>query len=146
MMELKGINELAHDEQLRIHALGRNAEEIARQYLGGELTTHKAPFDLIDWTHGIAYEIKGMLATRKELRMEMAKSSYNKKIAFSRANKLRRVLVFVIIYPDGDVELRAGTLKRTVRVHQLKQLKAKDEPAIKPEFLKNIRIRKIAYI
>ena len=44
-------------QQAALHAKGRLGQRIAHERVGGEPTTHKAPFDLVDFGAGIAWEV-----------------------------------------------------------------------------------------
>jgi hypothetical protein len=111
------LNEVADvGDQIRRHAVGRTGEEIAQQVLGGELTPHKAPFDIVDWENRIAYEVKTFMSTvdKRNIKVHIDWDSFKKKRKFIKENQPMKAYLILLVW-DQDNEkatLYRGTLKQ----------------------------------
>ena len=106
-------------QQAERHELGRNGEAVAKQVLGGKTTKHKAPFDLIDFSAGYAYEVKTMTGFGKDNKIHIANASMARKEAWAKEYNLKMVLVAVVIYSPSHVEIYQSELKQSMRVRQM---------------------------
>ena len=70
--------------QVERHELGRSGEVIANGIVGGKTTKHKAPFDVVDFQMGMAYEVKSMSGLSKDLKIHIGKESITRKRSFAR--------------------------------------------------------------
>jgi len=108
--------------QTNRHALGRLGQEIVKAELGGEPTSHKAPFDLVDFNKGIAYEVKTMMAGT-ELKIHISKESMSRKRAFLKEYHLKGTLIAVVIHGPDEVNTYTSALKQSKYVSQMKAIK-----------------------
>lgn len=127
-MEVYMLSEAAGQTQR--HALGRFGERIAQQYFGGELTSHKSPFDLIDWTRGIAYEIKTVQSGSIEQKIRIKPPSLKKKLDFAEKYNLDIVMVSIVVYDiEAElVEIYTSRLRTSVKPRWMNLIKKKRTP------------------
>lgn len=90
---------------------------------GGSQTKHKAPFDVVDFSSGIAYEVKAMSGLSKDLKIHICESSMKRKRSFARQYGLKAILIAVVIYDENTVKVYKGSLKSSVRISQMKEMK-----------------------
>ena len=109
--------------QEKLHRLGRTGERIVKNLFGGCKTTHKAPFDIVDFNAGVAYEVKTMSAMSKDLKVHISDASMQRKIAFANEYGLLMVLMVVIIHGPKKVDVYTGELRQSVRINQLTLVK-----------------------
>lgn len=105
------------------HKLGRLGEAIAAKLTGGKTTPHKAPFDVVDFQAGIAYEVKTMSGLSKDLKIHISDSSMKRKRSFARQYGLKAILLAVVIYDEDTVKVYKSSLRQSIRVSQMKELK-----------------------
>lgn len=86
------------------------------------MTKHKAPFDVVDFGAGIAYEVKAMSGLSKDLKIHISDSSMKRKRAFIRQYGLKAILLAVLIYDENTVKVYKGKLRQSIRVSQMKEL------------------------
>lgn len=108
--------------QTERHQLGRQGEQIAKAALGGKVTKHKAPLDIVDFTTGHGYEVKAISGLSKDLKIHIADKSMARKRAFARKYGLKLVLIAVVIYSPDHIEMFKSTLKQSVRISQMKRI------------------------
>lgn len=108
--------------QAERHELGRLGETIAKANLGGRITNHKAPLDLVDFTIGIGYEVKAISGMSKDLKIHIADKSFARKRAFAKKYGLKLLLIAVVIYSPEHIEIYRSTLKQSVRISQMKRI------------------------
>uniref|UniRef100_A0A6H1ZQV0 Protein NO VEIN C-terminal domain-containing protein n=1 Tax=viral metagenome TaxID=1070528 RepID=A0A6H1ZQV0_9ZZZZ len=106
-------------QQAERHELGRNGEDVAKNMLGGRTTKHKAPFDLVDFSEGYAYEVKTMTGWGKDNKIHITDASMARKLAWAKRYELKMVLVAVVIYGPDHVEVYQSELKQSMRVRQM---------------------------
>ena len=104
------------------HRRGRVGERIAKKALGGDLTCHTAPFDVVDFGTGVAYEVKTVSAMSKDTKVHIGVSSMKRKMEFAEKYGLEPVLVVVVIHGRNDYELYSGELRQHVRPIQLERI------------------------
>ena len=109
-------------EQCRKHKLGRKGEKIAAKIVGGKKTTHKAPFDIVDFAQGFAYEVKTMSAWSKDLKVSMASKSYESKLAFAAEYGVEPILIVVVVHSPKEVEVYSAPLRQRIRVNQMEKI------------------------
>jgi hypothetical protein len=90
---------------------------------GGSPTSHKAPFDVLDFGAGVAYEVKAMSGLSKDLKIHICDSSMKRKRSFARKYGLRAILIAVVIFSEDDIRVYKGTLKQSVRISQMKEVR-----------------------
>ena len=105
--------------QTQRHALGRKGEAIVQKITKGKKTAHKAPFDVVDFENGIAYEVKAMSNLGKDLKIHITEKSLARKIEFADFYGLEMMLVVVVIHGPGQFELYWGRIQTSVRLGQL---------------------------
>jgi len=106
-------------QQEQRHELGRQGETVAKQTVGGKTTKHKAPFDLIDFRAGYAYEVKTMSGYSKDLKIHISDTSMARKIKFAHKWGLEMVLIAVVVYAPDYVEVYKKELTQCTRVSQM---------------------------
>ena len=109
-------------KQAERHQTGRAGETAIVDLTGGEATTHKAPFDVVDFASGVAYEVKTMSCLSKDLKIHIAPASMARKKAFARQYGLKAILFAVVIYDEDTVKVYKSTLKASIRVSQMKAI------------------------
>ena len=109
--------------QTERHALGREGEAIIEAKLGGAKTAHKAPFDVVDFEMGIAYEVKTISGESVDKKVHIANGSMARKLAFARKHGLKKVLIAVVVYGPDNVQVYRSALKPSVRVSQMRRVK-----------------------
>ena len=112
---------MAQNQEQR-HRLGRIGEAAVAKLIGGSQTNHKAPFDVVDFGAGIAYEVKAMSGLSKDLKIHICDSSMKRKRAFARKYGLRAVLIAVVIFDEDTIKVYKGTLKQSARISQMKEV------------------------
>ena len=105
------------------HRLGRLGEDTVARLTGGNQTAHKAPFDVVDFGSGIAYEVKAMSGFSRDLKIHISDQSMHRKKAFTRKYGLKAILLAVVIYDEDTVKVYKGKLRSSVRVNQMKEIK-----------------------
>lgn len=109
-------------QQIERHKLGRKGERIVAKLVNGKTTNHTAPFDVVDFASGKAYEVKSMSALSKDLKIHISDHSYERKVKFAKQYKLKMVLIAVVVYNEETVEVYSGKLKQSVRINQMKRI------------------------
>jgi len=108
--------------QTHRHQLGRAGEKVISKLLGLKTTDHKAPFDVVDFNLGIAYEVKAMSNLGADLKIHITDSSMKRKKAFARKYRLKALLIAVVIIDQDTVKVYRSSLKNSVRVNQMKEM------------------------
>lgn len=108
--------------QTERHKLGRKGEGIARKMLGGKATKHTAPFDVVDFASGYAYEVKSMSGLSKDMKIHISDASMERKVKFATEYGLMMMLIAVVIYSPNHVETYRTGLKQCVRVNQMERI------------------------
>lgn len=111
------------ERQIERHQLGRKGEEIILRLQGGTPTKHKAPFDVVDFNLGIAYEVKAMSGLGLDLKIHISKESMTRKKGFARKYGLKAILIAVVIFDQDNVRVYRSKLRQSVRVSQMKEVK-----------------------
>lgn len=101
------------------HELGRTGEQLANSHLNGKTTTHNAPFDIVDFSAGFAYEVKSMSNLSKDFKVHITEKSMARKVKFAKDYGLEMLLVVVVVHGPGVFELYWGKLQQSVRISQL---------------------------
>ena len=109
--------------QERKHQLGREGEGLILRLQGGTITRHKAPFDVVDFNLGIAYEVKAMSGLGLDLKIHISKESMARKRGFARRYGLKAILIAVVIFDPDHIKVYQSRLKQSVRVSQMKEVK-----------------------
>ena len=111
------------NNQTERHALGRLGEAIVNKLFGGRTTRHTAPFDVVDFQAGIAYEVKSMSGLSVDKKIHIQKSSMKRKRAFAREYGLKAVLIAIVIHDENNIEVYKSPLKESVRVTGMRRVK-----------------------
>ncbi|MBE3144416.1 MAG: hypothetical protein IMZ61_10910 [Planctomycetes bacterium] len=102
---------------------GRAGERIVARRLGGKLTRHTAPFDVVDFNQGIAYEVKTMAGLSARYPIHITPASMQHKREFMIAYGIDTAyLVAVVIHNPNRTELYIGELKSHVRLSAMRKL------------------------
>ncbi len=109
-------------QQAQRHMLGRTGQQIAKNMLGGQLQTHKAPFDVVDFTQGYAYEVKTMSTHSADLKIHISDKSWQRKLQFSAQYDLTTYLIVVVVTTPNTVEVYRSKLRQSMRVNQMEQI------------------------
>lgn len=109
--------------QEKRHQLGRKGEEFILRLNGGSSTKHKAPFDVVDFNLGVAYEVKAMSGLGLDLKIHISDSSMKRKRLFARKYGLKAILIAVVIFDPNHIKVYKSTLKKSIRVSQMKEVK-----------------------
>lgn len=119
-------------QQAARHSIGRYGEAIAQKYLGGELTSHKEPLDLVDWGRGRAYEIKTVNSDKMESAIRIKPPSLKRKIEFADRFNLEIVMISIVVYDreTDDVEIYGSILRTSVKPRWMKLLKKRNQPIV----------------
>lgn len=103
--------------------LGAKGDKIVKEMFGGKLTTHKAPFDVVDFASGYAYEVKAMSGMSKDLKININERAMKRKLQFKRRYGIKRAyIIAVVIYSPRKVEVYRALLKRSVKAIRVKQM------------------------
>ncbi len=112
--------------QTEHHELGRTGEKLAKAngIAKGKLTRHTAPFDVVDFSNRVGYEVKTMSGLSIEPRIHIAKHSWQRKIEFAAKYGLKKlVLIAVVIYSEDKIEFYQSELVQHIRIGQMKRIK-----------------------
>lgn len=112
-------------DQLKHDRLCKLGQGKAQDRVGGQPTSKKAPFDLVDFQSGIAWEVKTRSAAVVSVYpIGIEKAAMQRKRAFLRRYHLKgRLLVVVIGSTESDISLYAGPLKAHTRISALRKVK-----------------------
>lgn len=102
---------------------GRRGERIVSRRLGGKLTRHTAPFDVVDFGQSIAYEVKTMAGLSARYPIHITPAGMLRKLKFMAEYSIQNAyLVAVVIYDPTHIELYIGELKSHVRLSAMRKL------------------------
>lgn len=104
------------------HELGRKGEKLANGHVNGEITRHKAPFDIVDFDCGYAYEVKSMSGLSMDMKVHISDESMERKVKFAEEYGLSMVLIVVVIYGKDRVEVYRSELVQSIRVCQMDRM------------------------
>ena len=104
------------------NARGREGEALVASAVNGDTTTHKAPFDVVDFKMGVAYEVKTMSGYSKDLKIHISDKSMARKVAFAGEYDLAMVLIAVVIYSSSHAEVYSHSLVNGIRVNQMTKI------------------------
>ena len=110
------------DSQSQRHELGRLGETIAKRYIHGRKTRHTAPFDVVDFSAGVAYEVKTMSALSKDKKIHISDASMARKLEFAEMYGLEMVLLAVVVYSKRKVIVYQSQLRQCIRVSQMTEV------------------------
>ena len=102
----------------KLEALGAKGEKLVAKLVGTKATTRKAPFDVVDFGDGTAYEVKTVsrLALGGSNKIHIGKGAWARKQAFLEEYGLEGILVVVVIGGRDDVEVYRVALKPHLRI------------------------------
>ena len=83
----------------REEKLGARGEKIAKRLMGGKVTTRTAPFDVVDFQAGVAYEVKSVssVSLKGTNKIHIEQGSWDRKQAFLEEYGLEGILLVVVI-------------------------------------------------
>ena len=108
--------------QIKRHKIGRKGEKIANEYINGEITAHKAPFDIVDFNARIGYEVKTMSGYAADLKIHITDNSMARKREFAQEWGLNMTLIAVVIYSPTKIEVYESVLVQCIRVNQMRRV------------------------
>ena len=106
----------------REEKLGARGERIAKKLTGGKVTTRTAPFDVVDFRAGVAYEVKTVsaLALKGSNKIHIEQGSWDRKQAFLAEYGLEGLLMVVVIAGPKDVKVYSMPLNcRHIRISRV---------------------------
>ena len=109
-------------QQAERHKIGRKGETVARKLIGGKKTTHKAPFDVVDFSQGYAYEVKTMSGWTVDKKIHISDVSMARKLEWAAEYELKPLLIAVVIYSPTKVEVYQSELKQCIRINQMTRM------------------------
>ena len=108
--------------QTKRHRLGRTGERIISKLLNCKRTSHKAPFDIVDFQARIAYEVKTMSGLSRDLKIHISDKSMTNKLKFARDYGLEMVLIAVVVYSPKKAKVYQSKLSQSIRINQMEEL------------------------
>ena len=109
-------------ERAHRHKFAKKCEEYVASLCNGEVTTHKFPLDVIDWNNRVAYEVKAVSSDSVDMPFHIEEESYKRKIDFAKKENITPVLIAVVVYPDGKMDLYRGPLMLHFRLSALTKM------------------------
>ena len=108
----------------RLERMGRAGEALVAGLTGGRLTARQAPFDVVDFSTSVAYEVKtvshlALLGTNK---IHIEAGAWARKEAFLAEWGLRGVLMVVVIFSEDHTEVFRTELKAHQRISSVVRL------------------------
>lgn len=103
----------------RLEKLGERGEKLVARLVGVKKPTAKqAPFDVVDFNDGIAYEVKTVskLALTGSNKIHIEKGAWGRKQAFLEEYGLEGVLMVVVVSSRDDVAVYRVELKQHLRI------------------------------
>lgn len=102
----------------RLEDLCHLGELLVTKITGGERTNKQAPFDVVDFSTGVAYEVKTVSATSilGTNKIHIEGPAWERKQRFMAEYKLRGILMVVIIHDENNVEVYKCNLKQHLRI------------------------------
>lgn len=104
------------------HRIGRIGERVISLLFNLKTTDHKAPFDVVDFNLGFAYEVKAMSGLGLDLKIHISNSSMKRKKKFAKQYGLKAILVAVVIMDPETVKIYKSSLKKSIRINQMKEM------------------------
>lgn len=91
----------------RLELMGTRGEALVAGLTGGSQTPKLAPFDVVDFSAGVAYEVKTVsaLALTGTNKIHIEAGAWARKMAFLAEYGLRGVLMVVVIHSEDRVEV-----------------------------------------
>jgi hypothetical protein len=94
--------------------LGKRGERLAQCLFGGRRTKQQSPFDVIDRSRAMAYEVKCQ-QYGKHVRVHIESEAYDRKLAYACKQKLTPMLVLVVIHGPLEIKIYMSPLKQHAR-------------------------------
>jgi hypothetical protein len=102
----------------RLEKLGAKGERLVAKLVGAKVTPRQAPFDVVDFADGVAYEVKTV--SRQALsgsnKIHIEAGAWERKQAFLAEYGLDGVLMVVVIGGRDDVQVYRTVLKQHLRI------------------------------
>lgn len=105
------------------HAHADDVEKYIAKVTKGQHTSHKAPFDVIDWKNKVGYEVKTMSDESTDKPFHIEQSSYDRKMEYAKKFGLKPVLIGAVVFGNGDVEFYRGEIQQHFRLSALTPVK-----------------------
>lgn len=101
-----------------LEVLSQYGERIVAEIVNGEQTTAQAPFDVVDFSLGLAYEVKTVssLALASTNKIHIETPAWERKQAFLTRYGLKGLLMVVVIHDPEHVEVYRTELKQHIRI------------------------------
>lgn len=102
----------------KLEALGARGEELVAKLTGGEATPKLAPFDVVDFGAGIAYEVKTVsgMSLNGSNKIHIEQGAWNRKQAFLSEYGLQGQLMVVVVTDQNNVDVYRLPLKQHLRI------------------------------
>ena len=103
----------------KLEQLSARGEKLVAKLVGVKKpTAKKAPFDVVDFGDGIAYEVKTVttLALSGSNKIHIGKGAWERKQAFMQEYGLEGALIVVVIASRNDVSVYRTELKQHLRI------------------------------
>ena len=102
----------------RLEDVAARGESLVAEIVGGEPTAKKAPFDVVDFGDGYAYEVKTVsaLALTGSNKIHIENKAWTRKQAFLDEYGLAGVLVVVVIADLDDIAVYRVPLRQHIRI------------------------------
>jgi len=102
----------------RMENMAARGEKLASKLLGLKPTTKLAPFDVVDFGEGYAYEVKTVtsLALSGSNKIHISASAWKRKQEFLSMYGLQGELLVVVVYSRERVEVYRVPLKQHLRI------------------------------
>ena len=102
----------------KLERFGARGERLVAKLVGAKATPKAAPFDVVDFNDGVAYEVKTVsrLALSGSNKIHIEAGAWERKQAFLAEYGLEGVLMVVVIAGRNDVTVYQTPLKRHLRI------------------------------
>ena len=102
----------------RLEKIAAKGERMVAKLVGAKPTARLAPFDVVDFGSGIAYEVKTVsrLALSGSNKIHIEKAAWQRKQAFLSDYGLEGVLMVVVIASRDDVSVYSLPLRQHIRI------------------------------
>jgi len=111
-------------QQDKRHKLGRKGERVVQNLLGGKMTNHTAPFDVVNFALSEAYEVKAMSGTGIDLKVHISDASMARKQAFIDQYEIQTAwLIAVVIHNSRDIDIYRAPLQQHIRISAMEKIR-----------------------
>ena len=102
----------------KLEALALKGERLVGRLVHAKVTAKNAPFDVVDFTEGVAYEVKTVSnqALTGSNKIHIENGAWSRKMAFLDEYGLQAVLMVVVITSRSEVSVYRTELKQHLRI------------------------------